>query len=240
MKKFKEWLSDYLRYILLIIGALLAFTLITFGVQTWLIVKKAGSPQTANTQTEETQDISSKGGAIEILTEKATEAASESQKETQTEKASETELSSEANSEAETDSASAQSSETTAPAENTSGSQTADPSSQAETSGTSGETAAPSDASITPETSAPQTEQVVVQTEILAETQAPEPETEAPYEPVYLTMKGACYIRSYADYGDNIIGEYPAGTVVEFLEDVGGWYKVQVDGMVGYMGARFF
>ena len=53
-------------------------------------------------------------------------------------------------------------------------------------------------------------------------------------------MKGACYIRSYPDYGDNIIGEYPAGTVVEFLEDVGGWYKVQIDGMVGYMGARFF
>ena len=67
MKKFKEWLSDYLRYILLIIGALLAFTLITFGVQTWLIVKKAGSPQTANTQTEEPQAGSSKGGAIEIL-----------------------------------------------------------------------------------------------------------------------------------------------------------------------------
>ena len=42
-------------------------------------------------------------------------------------------------------------------------------------------------------------------------------------------MKGACYIRSYPDYGDNIIGEYPAGTVVEFfLEDVGGWYKVQI------------
>ena len=53
-------------------------------------------------------------------------------------------------------------------------------------------------------------------------------------------MTGTCYFRSYADYGDNIIGEYPAGTVVEFLEDVGGWYKVQVDGMVGYMGARFF
>ena len=65
------------------------------------------------------------------------------------------------------------------------------------------------------------------------------PETDPP-EPVYLTMTGACYIRSYADYGDNIIGEYPAGTVVEFLEDVGGWYKVQIDGMVGYMGARFF
>ena len=26
---------------------------------------------------------------------------------------------------------------------------------------------------------------------------------------------------------------------MEFLEDVGGWYKVQIDGMVGYMGARF-
>ena len=80
MKKFKEWLSDYLRYILLIIGALLAFTLITFGVQTWLIVKRAGSPQTANTQTEETQDASSKGGAIEILTEAVTERASVKQK----------------------------------------------------------------------------------------------------------------------------------------------------------------
>ena len=82
---------------------------------------------------------------------------------------------------------------------------------------------------------------VVPKTEAQTETQAPtEPATEAPYQPVYLTMKGACYIRSYPDYGDNIIGEYPAGTVVEFLEDVGGWYKVQIDGMVGYMGARFF
>ena len=37
-----------------------------------------------------------------------------------------------------------------------------------------------------------------------------------------------------------IIGEYMYGTNVEFLEDVGGWYKVRIDGMVGYMGARFF
>ena len=60
------------------------------------------------------------------------------------------------------------------------------------------------------------------------------------YTPVYLTMTGTCYIRSEADYGDNIIGEYGAGTTVEFLGDVGGWYKVRVDGMTGYMGARFF
>lgn len=228
MKKFKEWLSDYLRYILLIIGALLAFTLITFGVQTWLIVKKAGSPQTANTQTEETQAVSSKGGAIEILTEASAE--TESEKETLTETASETERQSETNSE----------SETTVQDANAAGSH--GPTAQTDASETSAETAAPSDTAVTPETSAPvQTEPVVIQTEAQTETQAPtEPATEAPYQPVYLTMKGACYIRSYPDYGDNIIGEYPAGTVVEFLEDVGGWYKVQIDGMVGYMGARFF
>lgn len=230
MKKFKEWLSDYLRYILLIIGALLAFTLITFGVQTWLIVKKAGSPQTTNTQTEET----AKGGAIEILTEASTmhvtesetekkETEKETEKETQTETASETSSQSGTTSESETGTVSARSAETAAAGNDS------DPASQTE-------------ASTTPETSAPvQTEQIVVQTEIQAETQVPtEPATEAPYHPVYLTMKGACYIRSYPDYGDNIIGEYPAGTVVEFLEDVGGWYKVQIDGMVGYMGARFF
>ena len=230
MKKFKEWLSDYLRYILLIIGALLAFTLITFGVQTWLIVKKAGSPQTANTQTEETQAVSSKGGAIEILTEASAE--TESEKETLTETASETERLSETNSE----------SETTVQDANAAGSQTSGPTAQTDASETSAETTAPSDTAVTPETSAPvQTEPVVIQTEAQTETQAPtEPATEAPYQPVYLTMNGACYIRSYPDYGDNIIGEYPAGTVVEFLEDVGGWYKVQIDGMVGYMGARFF
>nr|MCR5160696.1 SH3 domain-containing protein [Lachnospiraceae bacterium] len=60
------------------------------------------------------------------------------------------------------------------------------------------------------------------------------------YTPVYLTMTGTCYMRSEADYGDNIIGEYYAGTTVEFLGDAGGWYRVRVDGQTGYMGARFF
>ena len=27
---------------------------------------------------------------------------------------------------------------------------------------------------------------------------------------------------------------------IDFTEDVGGWYKVSVDGMTGYMGAQFF
>ena len=60
------------------------------------------------------------------------------------------------------------------------------------------------------------------------------------YTPVYMTMTGTCYLRSEADYGDNIIGEYYAGTTVEFLGDAGGWIHVRVDGQDGYMGSRFF
>ena len=60
------------------------------------------------------------------------------------------------------------------------------------------------------------------------------------YTPVYMTMTGTCYLRSEADYGDNIIGEYYAGTTVEYLGDAGGWVHVRVDGMDGYMGRLFF
>ena len=75
-------------------------------------------------------------------------------------------------------------------------------------------------------------------TETESETES-ETETEV-YVPVYKTLKGSCYIRSGPSMEAEIIGEYMYGTTVEFLEDVGGWYKVQIDGMVGYMGARFF
>ena len=60
------------------------------------------------------------------------------------------------------------------------------------------------------------------------------------YTPVYMTMTGTCYLRSEADYGDNIIGEFYAGTTVEYLGDAGGWVHVRVDGLEGYMGSRFF
>lgn len=88
-----------------------------------------------------------------------------------------------------------------------------------------------------------------VQTETPAEpqTEAPtEAQTEAPTEPptepqpVYLTMQGSCYLRAEPSTESEILGTYWVGTTVEFLEDVGGWYKVRVDGMTGYMGARFF
>ena len=70
------------------------------------------------------------------------------------------------------------------------------------------------------------------QTEYVQETDPP--------EPVYKTLQGGCYLRSAPSYEGEIIGEYWTGTTVEFLEDVGGWYKVRVDGKTGYMGARFF
>ncbi len=229
MKKFKEWLSDYLRYILLLIGALLAFTLIAFSVQTWLIVKKAGSPQTAETQIEEMQPT--KGGAIQILTEASSETESDTEK--QPDKTDESKSQSESSSElteSETETEKEdQESETETPDTVTAPETSATPQTEAAIAQTETSTEAPIEI------------QTETQAETQPETQPPtEPVTEAPYQPVYLTMKGACYIRSYPDYGDNIIGEYPAGTIVEFLEDVGGWYKVQIDGMIGYMGARFF
>ena len=50
----------------------------------------------------------------------------------------------------------------------------------------------------------------------------------------------SCYIRSAPSYDGDILATYEAGTVVEFLEDAGGWYKVRVDGMEGYMGSQIF
>ena len=66
-----------------------------------------------------------------------------------------------------------------------------------------------------------------------------EPQTDAP-APIYKTLQGACYLRAETSKESQILGTYMAGTTVQFLEDVGGWYKVSVDGMTGYMGAQFF
>ena len=95
------------------------------------------------------------------------------------------------------------------------------------------------------QTEAPTEPQTEAPTE--PQTEAPtEPQTEAPTEPptepqpVYLTMQGSCYLRAEPSTESEILGTYWVGTTVEFLEDVGGWYKVRVDGMTGYMGARFF
>lgn len=66
-----------------------------------------------------------------------------------------------------------------------------------------------------------------------------ERQTEPP-EPIYKTLKASCYLRAETSKESDILGTYYTGATVQFLEDVGGWYKVKVDGMVGYMGAQFF
>ena len=207
MKQFKEWLSDYLRYFLLLLAAILAFFLILAGVKIYQNSKK---PDAAN--------------AIQIITETETETTAK--KQTETEMTSETESETESESESETD----QTTETAA-----------------DTAETKAETAVQAQSSAQTDAAAAQTETAAAATEKPTETQPPtekatetQPATETEYTPIYKTLKGSCYIRSGPSMDAEIIGEYMYGTTVEFLEDVGGWYKVRIDGMVGYMGARFF
>ncbi|MEI3196032.1 MAG: SH3 domain-containing protein [Lachnospiraceae bacterium] len=203
MKQFKEWLSDYLRYFLLLLAAILAFFLILAGVKIYQNSKK---PDAAN--------------AIQIITETETETTAK--KQTETEMTSETESESESETEQKTETA-------------------------ADTAETKAETAVQAQSSAQTDAAAAQTETAAAATEKPTEPQPPtekatetQPATETEYTPVYKTLKGSCYIRSGPSMDAEIIGEYMYGTTVEFLEDVGGWYKVRIDGMVGYMGARFF
>ena len=211
MKQFKEWLSDYLRYFLLLLAAILAFFLILAGVKIYQNSKK---PDAAN--------------AIQIITETETETTAK--KQTETEMTSETESESEMTLETESESETEQKTETAA-----------------DTAETKAETAVQAQSSAQTDAAAVQTETAAAATEKPTETQPPtekatetQPATETEYTPVYKTLKGSCYIRSGPSMDAEIIGEYMYGTTVEFLEDVGGWYKVRIDGMVGYMGARFF
>lgn len=215
MKQFKEWLSDYLRYFLLLLAAILAFFLILAGVRIYQNSKK---PDAAN--------------AIQIITETETETTEKKQTETKmtSETESETEMTSETESESEAESETEQETETAA-----------------DTAGTKEETAVQAQSSAQTDAAAAQTETAAAATEKPTEPQSPaekatetQPATETEYTPVYKTLKGSCYIRSGPSMDAEIIGEYMYGTTVEFLEDVGGWYKVRIDGMVGYMGARFF
>ena len=203
MKQFKEWLSDYLRYFLLLLAAILAFFLILAGVKIYQNSKK---PDAAN--------------AIQIITETETETTAK--KQTETEMTSETESESESETEQKTETA-------------------------ADTAETKAETAVQAQSSAQTDAAAAQTETAAAATEKATEIQPPtekatetQPATETEYTPIYKTLKGSCYIRSGPSMDAEIIGEYMYGTTVEFLEDVGGWYKVRIDGMVGYMGARFF
>ncbi len=59
------------------------------------------------------------------------------------------------------------------------------------------------------------------------------------YTPTYVTINSACYVRSYSDYGDNIIAELWGGETVELLADLGGWAQIRVNGVTGYVGSKF-
>lgn len=203
MNNFKEWLSDYLRYFLLILAILLILALAVIGFR---VYKAMNAP------------IPGDGDSIEILTE------AESITESESETAAATDTEQPAESETEQQTANLPTNETTA--ESTVASDTTDVSAEPQA-----ETAAQTTAESVPQLSSETEPPVPASTE---------PITEEVYEPVYKTLKGSCYIRSGPSMEADIIGEYMYGTTVEFLEDVGGWYKVQIDGMVGYMGARFF
>lgn len=210
MKSFKEWLSDYLRYFMLILAAALLFGVIFIGVKVY-----------------QNYDSPTAGENIEILTEanrvteKTTESETEKETESETEKTTEilTEVSSEGESERETVSGN--------------GGSTPNAGSQAgsETQGYDAQNAG----------TVQNQNGAVVQNETQAETQPQtEPQTETEPEPVYRTMTGACNFRSGPGYEYEVMAEYPAGTVVEFLGIVEGWCEVRIDGVIGYMGQRFF
>ncbi len=59
------------------------------------------------------------------------------------------------------------------------------------------------------------------------------------YTPTYATIVSTCYLRSYDDYGDNIIMEVYGGQTVEVLSNPGGWAYISVDGVTGYVGSQF-
>lgn len=223
MKGFKEWLSDYLRYFMLALAALLVFILAMTGIGLYRNAKQK-APQ----------------NVVEILTEsesvthrKETEEPSEAVTES---RAGETEGFSE--------------SDTAKTPENGGTEQTASetsgrlqPDTEAGSAGLAGVTAIPGGSAQTTQPGQigrPQAQtQTGTETETETETQT-EAETETEPQPVYMTLTGSCYIRSGPGYEYDVIGEYMYGTVVQVLDDSSGWYKVQIDGMTGYMGSRFF
>lgn len=203
MKNFKEWLSDYHRYFMLALAAVILFFIVFIGVKVY-----------------QNYDSPTAGQNIEILTEdgRITEEEAESEKISESEKSDETEKLSEVEEKkniAETES------------------QTEAETQRQSTQETQRQTTPETKPQTTPETQ-PQT---------VPETQPQTtPETQPPTEPepVYKTLTGSCYLRSGPGYEYEIIGEYMYGTTVEFRGEVEGWYEVQVDGMIGYMGPRFF
>ena len=242
MKNFKEWLSDNLRYILLFLAGVLFAGIIWIGIRVYQQYDSPTAGQNIEILPEqETEKITEK--VTEKDTEKDTEKKEESESEDKEDKAQkeseqkpddasddETKRTEQSgDTEADADAFGGQASNT----ENSSGSN-ADTNTNA--AALAGLGANGADAPQTPDTKEPQqSEQIVdVEPETQAQTQPP---TEA--EPVYMTLNQACNFRSGPGYEYEVVAEYWAGTVVEYLGMVEGWAEVRIDGTVGYMGRQF-
>ena len=57
--------------------------------------------------------------------------------------------------------------------------------------------------------------------------------------PRVMTVVSPCNLRPNPGYEGNLLGEIPAGSQVEVLEDAKGWYRINFNGQEGYVGARF-
>lgn len=95
-----------------------------------------------------------------------------------------------------------------------------------------------------PQTETPSAEDSAVQTEnptadgSAGQSEAAAGQTES--EEVYMVLQVTCNFRAGPSMDAEIYGTREAGTTVQFLEDVGGWYHVIIDGVEGYMGSQFF
>ena len=249
MNDFKEWLSDYLRYFLLAFAILAVVAIAILGIT---IYKKVANPTPEVKQTESQVQTEAMTDESETDSEKVTE------KETNTEtKETDSEaLESESGTEAGTDEESESSS---------SGETENDPEYLKLTTNVNLRSGPGTDYEVIESYGAGQIAKFLAAAgdwykiriggqdgymsaqylqevayeegmEAAVETAA---EPEAP-TPIYKTLKASCYLRAETSKESQILGTYYTGATVQFLEDVGGWYRVQVDGMTGYMGAQFF
>lgn len=238
MKHFKEWLSDYLRYILLFLAGALFVGIVWIGVRVY-----------------QNYDSSTAGKNIEILPEKETQQDKE-QKPAKADAQTETELQTQKEqTEGQKKPASGEQSEEESETQTGVQKETDEKSKDAASQGDSDvntDAAALAGLSADQNVSASSNgaqqsetqqsgETQPAQAETQPETQPVQTETQPPTEaqPVYMTLNQACNFRSGPGYDYEVVAEYSAGTTVEFLGMVEGWAEVQVDGMIGYMGRQF-
>ena len=229
MGDFKEWLSDNLRYFLVGVVVILIIGGSILGLKIYSSKVNGNSDPAVIRKNTEAQTETGKETETKKQTEKETKKQTEKETKKQTEKATEKQTESSTSSNAGTDSkgSTADNSQNASNYANNASQNSGGTYSNGSQSSDGTYDNAGNDATTDGSDYSNDTQDVTT------------PQTDAA-QPVYMTINSACYMRSYPDYGDNIIGQFEAGTTVEFLGDEGGWYKVSVNGQVGYMGARFF